>query len=138
MVSIILKFYEKESSNNGDFKKTHLNMRYMICSIELEAEFNYWKIDFESHLDLCCLRDFEHLKEKTLDHLRTEREVIENLNFKENFGSKFFPLTREHIYYLMEVPRSSHLAKCYLAFSSFIILLSVIEYIVPESKDSKD
>jgi hypothetical protein len=105
-------------------------MRQLVCPLELKNEFVYWKIDYESHLDVCCLRDFENIIEMYLDQLPIEDEVIEHINFREDFGTRFFPKIREKIYYMMEVPRSSIRAKFYLIFSSCMISLSVIEFII--------
>jgi hypothetical protein len=125
LVGIILKFYEHDNED----QKVHINMKN-LCTLELESAFKFWKIDYEKYLDVCCLRDFNEKKENELHTVKFETETINSHNFREEFGSKFFPEIREKIWYIMEVPKSSIWAKIYIYFSSAIILCSNLDIIL--------
>jgi hypothetical protein len=140
MVQLILRFYENRN-------KAHISSKKR-CSLELDAAFAYWKIDYDKHLDDCCLRKFIEDKGIEIEAIQIEREIIQKYNFREDFGKRLFPEAREKLYNIMEVmhltfneqnlkkarktnlfkvPKSSALAKCFIFFSSFMILLSIID-----------
>jgi hypothetical protein len=106
-LSAILKFYE---SGVKGVRKTHL-VSLNCCAFDLEADFEYWKIDYQDYLDSCCLRKFSSNLSSLRKDKETEKRVIEDLNFKENFGKRLFPKIRETIWMIMEKPDSSIWAK---------------------------
>jgi hypothetical protein len=98
MVQLILRFYENEPPNN----RTHMSGK-RFCSLELDAAFTYWKIDYEIYLDECCLIKFEEDKEREIEAIQIERNIITKYTFKKKFGTRFFPHIREKVHNFMEV-----------------------------------
>jgi hypothetical protein len=125
IVGIILKFYENDIEDH----KTHINFKN-ACALDLEAAFKYWKIDYEHHLYVCCLREFCEKKENESYRAKHELETIAAYNLRENFGKRFYPNVREKIWHIMEVPRSSVWAKIYIAFSSVVICFSSLSIVL--------
>lgn len=101
----MLKFYEKRENN----RRVHLCL-VNFCAHEVEKEFEYWKIDYEQHLDLCCLDRFQSEKSATEDALHTYKTLINNLSNQgttANFGTVCLPKVRKDIWNFMEWPKTS-------------------------------
>jgi hypothetical protein len=117
VLSSILKFYENDPSQE---KKIHLSL-LNACAVELAADFEYWKIEYHDYLDLCCLRKFRSSLNLMQSEKKSQQKIIDEINFKENFGKYFFPKVREAIWLIMEKPSSSIWAKVNFYFSVFYL-----------------
>jgi hypothetical protein len=108
ILSLIMKFYENDFISLG--RKKHLS-NFNFCAFELEADFEYWGIDHLEYLDSCCLRKFISNLSSLKADKKTEKKIIRELNFKEDFGKKFFPEVRRAIWMIMENQSNSTWAK---------------------------
>jgi hypothetical protein len=108
VLNIVLNFYQEELING---KKYHLNLN-VFCVQSLLDEFRYWRIeDFPSYLHPCCIFKIENEIEKSIDEKRKEEEILDELNYKENFGKYCFPRFRQATWNILEHPSTSIYAK---------------------------
>jgi hypothetical protein len=121
----ILKFYQQPVLE----KKTHINIQD-ACPLELEEEFHYWRIDWEEYLDECCSVKLDDLRDHLHDEMLATKKMVESVTKRVNFGDKFMPKTREMVWYIMEVPKSSILARVYMLFSTLIRALSILNTVL--------
>jgi hypothetical protein len=121
----ILKFYQQPVLE----KKTHINIQD-VCPLELEEEFHYWNIDWEEYLDECCSVKLDDLRDNLHDEMKATKRMIDMVTRRVDFGAKFIPATREKIWYIMEVPKSSILARVYMWFSSLVRVLSILNNVL--------
>lgn len=118
----VLKFHQ----NKYDEVATHLNLS-KVCPLELLDELEYWRVDYEKHLSLCCLDRFQDECEAIRDYLEDQEKIINNLNKSEKIGTRCCSESRHKLYLIMEKPKSSLLARVifilYLLYSSYLMKL---------------
>lgn len=98
IVNAILSFYETRDPE----KKVHINTK-LLCATQLEDEFKYWLInDHQNYLDACCLQDMRISKSNAEEEAANERALLEQLDYKEDFGTSCCPEFRRHVWDIID------------------------------------
>lgn len=110
----ILSYYSSDS----------LHISHSECVHFIRDELEYWQID-EYSLSSCCKLIYFEKSNEISETIQHEEELREKLNFKEDFGTKFYPEIREKLWNLFDNPNSSIGARILFYFSTVTIILSI-------------
>ena len=106
ILSVALGFFEARKN-----KHTHINITN-VCPFAVEEDLDYWGIlNFDHHLEPCCVIRLEKAKEKLEREITKERKVIDELNYRFDFGRYCCPSLRRSLWAILDNPKSSFFAK---------------------------
>lgn len=114
--------------------KFHINCKNM-CPYRIYEDLSYWNIN-PSIIEMCCSLELQKAREETDSSVNYHKDILDQINFKENFGNHFYPEIRAKIWDIVENGRTL-VGKIYTVILVIFILLSTCEIIMrslPEFK----
>lgn len=113
-----------------------LHISHSECVHFIRDELEYWQID-EYALSSCCKLIYFEKCDEIDDLVDNEEALRKRVDFKEDFGTRFYPEIREKIWNLFNNPNSSIGGKILFYISTIAILVSIADIGIYKKKNTK-
>ena len=123
ILNMILNLFENDNEN-----RLHLNEN--TCYSYLNEQLNYWLIDYELTICKCCKMHLSMKTDLIETELRKEELLLEQIEFRHDFGKRFYPHLREKLFNYMEKPNESIIGKIYLVIMTLFVVTTIIILII--------
>ena len=124
ILNMILNLFEYDNNEN----RLHLNEN--TCYSYLNEQLNYWLIDYELTICKCCKMHLSMKTDLIETELRKEELLLEQIEFRHDFGKRFYPHLREKLFNYMEKPNESIIGKIYLIIMTLFVVTTIIILII--------